>query len=78
MSDYPRPPNSDRGVSSATGGEQKPKPWRPRLGRFLLLWVFLPGLYASGLLLWGVHLGARRPDTWYTGIARWLAQNQGP
>lgn len=69
MTEYQPPSPPPAPADSATPAR---RPHRPRLGRFLLIWVALPALYAGGLLLWGMHLAARNPDAWYVVTVRWL------
>lgn len=39
---------------------------------WLTLWLFLPALLATGLVLFGVHLGAQHPEAWYTRAVGWF------
>jgi hypothetical protein len=43
---------------------------RHRLIRALAIWLVVPSVGASLIVLIGVHLGARHPDAWYTAVAR--------
>ncbi|MGD8861942.1 MAG: hypothetical protein PVI30_18165 [Myxococcales bacterium] len=53
-------------------GQKKEK--RPgRFRRFLFSWIVLPGLAAAALVATGAHLGATRPDAWFTRAVRWIA-----
>jgi hypothetical protein len=49
-----------------------PVPGDKRLLPLLLGWVLAPLSVAAGVVLVGVHLGASRPDAWYTELVRWL------
>jgi hypothetical protein len=73
---------SQHGVTEidVDGTAPPPRPQPPakekkpgRFRRFVLGWVVLPGLAAVALVATGAHLGATRPEAWFTRAVRWIA-----
>lgn len=42
--------------------------------RWTVGWLLLPGLLLALLFVWGMHWGARNPDSSWVGMTRWVAQ----
>lgn len=59
-------------LSATQASSKRDRPVRPSAVRFVLGWFVAPTLVIAGLILAGVHLGARNADAWYTSLVRWL------
>lgn len=42
--------------------------------RWIVGWLVLPGLLLAALFAWGMHWGARNPESSWVGMTRWIAQ----
>jgi len=74
------PVDDDPFFTSSPGAAPAPKPaptrerpLRPSAGRFVFGWFVMPVAVIAGLILAGIHFGARNSDAWYSNIVRWLA-----
>lgn len=45
--------------------------WKP----LLFIWIILPALFSLFVIATGAHMGASKPNAWYTTFALWVASN---
>lgn len=53
--------------------EANPSGWGKRMGRWLAGWVLAPALFFAAVFIFGMHWGARHPDSQWVSLTRWVA-----